>query len=454
MPPEDRFPLSPVALFRYQAVCAVEVCIDLGMSLGHAVTEVAGLPLRDVCGQTRRLSERSLYRWVKAYRADGIEALENEPRQKIADSAVLPPELVEFIRVEKQRDTVASIPELLRRAERKGIVAEDESVSRVSVWRACRRMELPTARRKKAGDDKRRFSYPNRMLMVLADGKHFRAGVNRSKRVALNFLDDACRFGLNSIVGTSENTELFLQGLYQTISKYGLMCALYLDHGAGFISADTMEVVARLGIRLIHGTSAYPEGHGKIERFHRTLLQHCVRGLDRNPEVNPELASLSLRLTHWTRDIYNHTHHETLKSTPAERWSLDSRPLDFPKDPRWVENQFILSFERRVSKDNIISYEATPFELPQGYAGQRLIIFRNLLTSDVSIIHDGRRVILHPVDPVRNAYAKRGARSIDSPNPSPPVPTTAAAMAFDSTFKPLVDDEGNFPDSKESDDEK
>ena len=309
-------------------------------------------------------------------------------------------------------------------------------------------------RRKKAGDDKRRFSYPNRMLMVLADGKHFRAGVNRCKRVALNFLDDACRFGLNSIVGTSENAELFLRGLYQTILKYGLMSALYLDHGPGFISADTLQVVARLGIRLIHGTAAYPEGHGKIERFHRTLLQHCVRGLDRNPEINSEPASLSLRLTHWTRDIYNHTSHETLKCTPAERWSLDSRALDFPKDLRWVENQFILSFERRVSKDNIISYEATPFELPQGYAGQRLIIFRNLLTSDVSIIHDGRRVILQPVDPVRNAYAKRGARSIDSPQPSPPVPTTAAEMAFDSAFKPLVDDEGNFPDSKEPDHEK
>ena len=144
MPPEFRFPLSPVALFRYQAVCAVEVRIDGGVSLAHAVTDVVRLHLRDVLGQTRRVSERSLYRWVKAYRAGGIEALENEPRQKIADSAVLPPELVEFIRVEKQRDTLASIPELLRRAQRKGIVAEDESISRVSVWRACRRMELPT----------------------------------------------------------------------------------------------------------------------------------------------------------------------------------------------------------------------------------------------------------------------------------------------------------------------
>lgn len=454
MPTKFRFPLSRLALFRYQAVCAVEMLIDVGVSLAHAITEVAGRPLRDLFGQNRRVSQRSLYRWVKAYRAGGIEALESEPRPKIADSAVLPKELIDFIRVEKQKDTIASIPELLRRAQQRGIVADDESISRVSAWRACRRMELPTARRKKAGDDKRRFSYPNRMLMVLADGKYFRAGVKRCKRVALNFLDDASRFGLNSIVGTSENTELFLQGLYQTIAKYGLMSALYLDHGPGFISADTMEVVARLGIRLIHGTSAYPEGHGKIERFHRTLLQQCVRGLDRNPEIDPEPASLSLRLTHWTRDVYNHTRHETLKKTPAERWSLDSRPLDFPKDTQWLDDQFILSFERRVTSDNVISYARTSFELPQGYAGQRLIIFRNMLTSDISIIHHGRRVILHPVDPVKNAYSKRGARSIDSPNPSPPVPTTAAQMAFDSSFKPLVDYEGNFPDSKETDDEK
>ena len=173
MPPEVRFPLSPVALFRYQAVCAVEVRIDGGVSLAHAVTDVVRLHLRDVLGRTRRVSDRSLYRWVKAYRAGGIEALETEPRQKIADSAVLPQELVDFVRVEKQRDTLASIPELLRRAQQKGIVAEDESISRVSVWRACRRMELPTARRKKAGDDKRRFPQPD-VFVGPADGRHAR----------------------------------------------------------------------------------------------------------------------------------------------------------------------------------------------------------------------------------------------------------------------------------------
>ena len=51
--------------------------------------------------------------------------------------------------------------------------------------------------------DRRRFAYPHRMMMVLADGKHFRAGVPRKRRVAVFFLDDATRFGLG-VVGVND----------------------------------------------------------------------------------------------------------------------------------------------------------------------------------------------------------------------------------------------------------
>ena len=46
-----------------------------------------------------------------------------------------------------------------------------------------------------------------RMLMVLADGKHFRAGTARLKRVALVFLDDASRYGLDVVVGEARLAE-------------------------------------------------------------------------------------------------------------------------------------------------------------------------------------------------------------------------------------------------------
>ena len=99
------------------------------------------------------------------------------------------------------------VPELLRRAQARGIVPEDLLVDRTTVWRACRRMGLVTrARPSKREGDMRRWRYPHRMQCVLADGKHFRAGGARAKRVALFFLDDATRYALEAGSSLSRRT--------------------------------------------------------------------------------------------------------------------------------------------------------------------------------------------------------------------------------------------------------
>ena len=75
-------------------------------------------------------------------------------------------------------------------------------------------MGLPTRQRPHKRDgDTRRWRYAERMQCVLADGKHFRAGAARLRRVALFFLDDATRYGLAVVVGTAESSALFLRGL-------------------------------------------------------------------------------------------------------------------------------------------------------------------------------------------------------------------------------------------------
>lgn len=444
--------ISPQALFRYQVVSAVHVRLLAGMSLSQAVREVAAQRFPDWRSQARSVSERSLYRWLDAYKREGLQGLEPQPRPHIAESLVLPPKLLDFLRAEKHADPEVSVPEIIMRARLRGVLREDDPVSRVSVWRACRRMGLPLGRVRKLVDrDMRPFEYPHRMLMALADGKHFRAGSSRLRRVALHFLDDATRYGLGLVVGTSENTELFLQGLHQTISRYGFMKALYLDRGPGFISDDTCMVVARLGIKLIHGTAAYPQGHGKIERFNWTLIQHQLRTWDQNPEIDPAPSALVLRLSHWLNQVYNHAPHEALGHSPYQRWHCDPRPLDFPQDVEWFQDQFLLSYQRRVSNDNLIPYENVDYELPCGYAGQAISVTRNLLDGTLSIVHEGRRLVLHHTNRSANAYAHRGRRA--SPSPSTPAspPQTAASLAFEADFPPLVDDEGNYLKGEDDD---
>ena len=164
---------------------------------------------------------------------------------------------------------------------------------------------------------------------VFADGKHFRAGAARRRRVALFFIDDATRYGLQVLVGTAESSELFLRALYEMVARHGLADLFFLDKGPGFISKDTQAVVqGGLGALLIHGTTRYPQGHGAIERFHRTAYDQVLRSFDGAADVDPACAALTLRLRHFL-ERYNDTPHETLgkDTTPRQCWDRSVPPL-------------------------------------------------------------------------------------------------------------------------------
>ncbi len=451
---------SPVALLRYSVLAQVEALVLGGWRVGAAVREVAGREharLDDAGGRAvsdYRVGERTIQRWRAAYAAGGLAALEPESRRRTETSLVLSEKLVEFIRAEKTRDPRASVPELLRRARLRGIVPDDLPVDRTTVWRACRRMGLVTRARgdtKREGDT-RRWRYAQRMRCLLCDGKHFRAGGERLRRVALFFVDDATRYGLDVLVGTSESTELFLRGLYDVVHKHGLADLLYLDRGPGFISNDTLTVVqSGLGAWLIHGKARYPAGRGAIERFNRTAQDQVLRALDGAAEVDPDCGALTLRLRHYL-ERYNDTPHETLgKDTPRQRWDA-GRPLRFPDDETDLYFRFVVRTIRKVSADHVIKEGGQLWEAPWGLGGRRIEVLRHVLDRRLWVFEDGRRVELAELDPHANATERRGSGTPGSEGPDRGhgpdvgVPTTAASLAFNRDLLPLVDVDGGFID--------
>jgi len=444
--------ISATALLRYQMVAQLRARVLGGQASGEAVKEILQMGFFDPHGRCLRRSERTLYRWAQLYEEHGVEGLEPQTRAESEGSEVLSANFLTFLKDEKESDPEASVPELIRRARTEGLVPQDEPICRTSVWRACRRLGLPMRRaHTKRTRDMRRFAYPHPMMMVLADGKHFRAGVTRVKRVALVLLDDATRFGLGVWVGTSESTRLFLQALHAVLSCFGLMKALFLDNGSGFSSGDTHKTVAGLRISLIHGTVAYPEGRGKIERFNQTLLDQCLRSFDGNPAIDPDLGALRLRLSHWLEEVYNHTPHESLDgATPAERFQAAGRTLEKLERHR-LDPHFRSGCERRTSADNIVSLDGVKYEMPLGYAGKKVQLTRRLLEDTLWIHHQGREVRLHEVDLTANAYSRRmrtetkGETSVATPV------STAANRHFQTDFSPIVDADGGF--SKGDDDE-
>lgn len=313
--------LSGEALFRHSVVSAVRTLQTAGFSRADAIAAVAQQPHTMARGQVRKVHPRTLSRWLEAFESGGPRGLEPKSRKRTDTSMALDPTLIGLLRTERKKDRDASIPELLRRAKQRGIIESVEAVDRSTVWRAMRRMGLDTGRTKRRRDrDMRRFGFPHRMQMLLFDGKQFRAGANRLRRVAIFYLDDATRRGLDVIVGTHETTELFLRGLYGCIRRHGVFDCGYADNGAGFISDDTQAVFARgLEIAFVNGTAGYPEGRGKLERFNRRVKAEVLRGLDGNTNVNPDCASLTLRLRHYLEHEYNLAHHETLGQSPDAR---------------------------------------------------------------------------------------------------------------------------------------
>ncbi len=444
---------SPQALFRYQVVSAVLAWMLGGQPRAGAVQRAADMVHPYLDGTPRRLSPRTVYRWLSAYQMEGFAGLEPMSRSR-SDSQVLSETFLSFLTAQKKDDPKASLPELIKRARELGVVAAEAHIDRTTVWRACKRLGVSVQRRKRQPDrDTRRFAYPHRMDMVLSDGKHFRAGAKRARRVALFFLDDCSRYGLHVVVGTSENAKLFLRGLYECIRQAGLMIAMYLDRGPGFIADDTVEVFKNMGSALIHGEKAYPEGHGKIERFNRTTLAAVLRGYDRRPDVDPDCSALELRLQHYLREVYNHTPHSSLgKQTPAQRFQADCKPLCFPENDAKLRRTFVVNLKRRVSNDHIVSVGSVAYEIPRGYAGCRVTLQRRVLDDSLTFVHQGRIIELAPVDLVANARASRGKCSASSAEDetATALPKSAADLIFERDMGPAVTADGGFiPPKKE-----
>jgi putative transposase len=438
---------SDDALFRYQVLSQVLVQEQNGQPRSKAIAAVAAGEHITADRNLRKVSERSIYRWLAAYESEGFCGLLPATRAHIEDSLVLPRPLIEFFKNQKTADPWASVPELIRRAAVTGMISPDQVINRVTVWRTLKRMGLDTRRSKKPLDrDSRRFAYPHRMQMVLCDGKHFRAGAARLRRVALFFLDDATRMGLEVVVGTSENPQLFLRGLYKTMLCYGMMGALYVDRGSGFVATDVIEVMRKLGILYIHGTAGYPQGHGKIERFNRTAKDQVLRHLDGNPQVDPHCGALELRLAHYLRNLYNQTAHESLgQQAPGARFYEDKKPLRFAQSEQRLRQAFILHTNRRVSNDNVLSLDGVLYQVIRGHAATRVLVHRNVLDGSVAIMHQGRLVRLSPVDLHQNARQKRAKSQLADQKPQPsPLTKGSAQMAFERDMRPVIDADGGF----------
>jgi putative transposase len=442
--------VSPIAMFRFNVLSEVL----LGLALGEVQVAVIDRTARrwhlGPNGQPVRVSKRSLYRWLQQYRLRGIDGLEDEARAP-AELKTLDGALVQFLVDEKGKDPALSVPHLIELARAQGWIGEHDTLHRSTVHRALRRAGADLRRTKK-GLVKLRFAKQHRCQLVLCDGKHFRAGPHRARRVALFFIDDATRYVSNVVVGTSESAELFLRGARDMLLGIGQVDAMYVDNGSGFIAGDAIGVLARLGVALVHGTERYPVGRGKVERFNRTAGADLLRFLEAD-DVDPDCGALELRIAHYLHQTYNvrpHGAHGGERS-PVQAFLEDERALR-PRTRDDLEPHFFLDRQRRVTNDNTVRLDGVTLELPVGHAGKRVTLRQSALDGDlVYLEHRDELVRLHPVNLAANAEVRRSGRAgLAEGRTKARAGVGAALTSANKSFAPITTDDGGFegPPSK------
>jgi hypothetical protein len=193
------------------------------------------------------------------------------------------------------------------------------------------------------------------------------------------------------------------------LRRHGKPDALYLDNGATYRGELLKTACARLGITLLHAKPYDPQARGKMERFWRTLREGCLDHLGAVASLGDINATLRAFLD---RRYHDAPHAGLMGRTPAKVYA--ARPAgEGVVDDKALRAALTERSRRRVSGDNVVSVDGTAWQLDQGYlAGQNVTVARCFVAPEEPpwVEHEGKRLVLHPVDPEANARRKRPPR--------------------------------------------
>ena len=200
----------------------------------------------------------------------------------------------------------------------------------------------------------------------------------------LTVIDDHSRFAVGLVACGNQRTDTVKSALTDIFRHHGLPDSFYVDNGSpwgGGVPGQWTPLrvwLLKMGVSLIHATPYRPQGRGKNERFHRTLIAEvfALKPLDGMGQVQQAFAQ-------W-RHVYNHERpHEALgMQPPSSRYSTSSRSMpEHLAAPEYDQGEII----RKVGANFTIGFRARSWHVPQAFAGEYVAIRPRLPDGTFSI---------------------------------------------------------------------
>lgn len=349
-----------------------------------------------------RISEKTIYRWIRCYRKSGgrIESLYPRKRDDQGKFRKLDQETVEVILNARRQNPDLVVPQLLSRLKLSALIPQTTGLS--TIYRVLHQHNLMHHRR--PPEDRRKFEARQPNDIWQSDVMHGpKVVVNQRKRKTylIAFLDDHSRLIVHAGFYLSENLSSFMDAYFKALSKRGLPRKLYVDNGAAYRSHRLEFTCASLAIALIHARAYMPQGKGKIERWFRFIRSSFLPTADLSC-----LEGLNQSLADWL-ETYHQRKHSATGMTPFDRYSRNLaciRPA-----PQNLQDHFRKAVFRKVARDRTVSLDGNLFEAPVALIGKRvqLLYHENDLRKIEVFDQQQSHGFLVPMDPHVNCRVKR-----------------------------------------------
>jgi len=357
-----------VALHRWAVIAEATNELLSPAERGAVVRQTAGRAHTDPEGMLRRYSRGTIDRWIRLWRAGGLDAL--KPALRSDTGAVRAhPELFSeaaALRLELPSRSAAQIASIL--FHRHGVRVAERTV-RAQLRRRGLHREALAAEPKVFG--RYEADAPNERWItdVLVGPWVPWPQVPGSVRARLFLIvDDHSRLLVDGRFFAHENTRSGQELLRRAIIRRGLPRVLYADNGAPFANAWLTRTCAVLGIRLVHSKPYSPQGRGKQERLNRYirsafLTEATHQGIGSIDELNDLFAA-------WAEQVANTRIHAETGQAPIVRFEAAGPPR--AAEPDALREAFRWSVTRKVTRTATVPLEGNAYGVDPALVGRRV----------------------------------------------------------------------------------
>ncbi|MFC0229687.1 DDE-type integrase/transposase/recombinase [Bhargavaea ullalensis] len=383
---KDHRKAEEIAANRYQLIAPL---LEPGMGLAEAADR------RRRIAAENGLSERTLRRYISAYRKEGFAGLKPAARNHPVQQQDWMEKAVDHAVLLRREVPSRSIAQIIQTLEWEGIV-KPGSLKRSTLQEklaergySARQMRLY----QQTPGAARRFQKRSRNELWHSDikyGPYLPIGPDGKKKQVylVAIIDDATRFIVHAAFYPTLEAGSVEKSLRQAIQEYGVPDAFYFDNGKQYRTKWMSRMCSKLGIRLLFARPYSPESKGKVERFNRTVDGFLAEAALEKPKSLEELNRL---FAVWLEECYQKKGHSGLPEnrSPFEAYQRDRRALSFAAEQAITE-AFLHAEARKVDKSGCISFHGKKYEVGLAFIGQTVdVIYDPESTEEIRIEHEG-----------------------------------------------------------------